>query len=388
MYLAGANRMKAKRIHINVSGAVYETTDICLGRYPQTLLGDPNKRGQFYIAKEDIYFFDRHRLAFEGILMFYQSYGRVIPPENVPEEVFHSELEFFQIDCEFSKDAREAKKYFIEKKLDPQYLGSKQERIWHILQNPRSCIGAQILSIVSLLMTLISIILACLNPGKNTDSTIRLHTGIFPFEMSCFVWFTLEYLLRLWSCPKKMQFLKSWIDSTDLMTLVVFYSSLALTSSQASSTSVLRVFRLANAFRVFRLTRFSNGLRLLMYTIYKSRTDLQLLAGFLAFFIVISGSSVYFAEVADNPLFKNGGIFSGIWFSIVSCTTVGYGDLVPVTLVGKFISSLSIIFGAMFILLPVLQLVNSFSQALKVTRDYLNKSDTEMEPIHINTKPR
>ena len=42
----------------------------------------------------------------------------------------------------------------------------------------------------------------------------------------------------------------------------------------------------------------------------------------------------------------------------------------------------------MFILLPVLQLVNSFSQALKVTRDYLNKSDTEMEPIHINRKPR
>ena len=125
-----------------------------------------------------------------------------------------------------------------------------------------------------------------------------------------------------------------------------------------------------------------------MYTIYKSRTDLQLLSGFLAFFIMISGSSVYFAEVDDNPLFKNGGIFSGIWFSIVSCTTVGYGDLVPVTLAGKIISSLSIIFGAMFILLPVLQLVNSFSSALKVTRDYLNKSDTEMEPIHINTKPK
>ena len=61
-----------KRLVINVSGLTFEVSDACLERYPNTLLGDHDKRKKYYIQHDNIYFFNRHRLAFEGILMFYQ----------------------------------------------------------------------------------------------------------------------------------------------------------------------------------------------------------------------------------------------------------------------------------------------------------------------------
>lgn len=365
-----------KRLVINVSGATFETTDRCLERYPHTLLGDPQERTQYFVPSQGVYFFNRHRLAFEGILMYYQRFGRVVCPENVPEEVFLDELEFFKIDCAFLQDAQEAKKFVLSPSKRESTPKSRQGRIWNVLQNPESSCGAQILSTISLVMTLISIILTCLHPGDKHNKTSVVHRDTFPIEIVCFSWFTLEYSLRLWACPQKRQFVRSWIDLTDLITLVIFFSSLALSSAQASTTSVLKVFRLANAFRVFRLTRFSNGLRLLIYTIYKSRTDLQILVSFLAFFIVISGSIIYFAEAhANNSQFRDGGIFDGMWFSLISCTTVGYGDIVPASLLGKFATAMTITFGAMFIMLPVLKLVNSFSDALEATRSLLSCSE-------------
>ena len=366
----GLQRMQF--IYINVSGLVFQVSDTCLERFPNTLLGDPFCRANHYILKENIYFFDRHRLAFEGILMYYQSYGRVVCPDNVPDAVFEDELEFFRIDCEYLREAQDARRFVTETLNQYPLNNTLQIRVWHTLKEPDSSKVAQALSIVSLVMTVASIFLVCISPNKK--DILKGNQQFFPLEVTCFTWFSIEYLLRLWSTPSKLEFVQSWIDTTDLITLIVFYCSLALSSSDASSTSVLRVFRLANAFRVFRLTRFSNGFRLLIYTIYKSRTDLQLLGAFLAFFILISGSLIYFAEDHPKSDFK-GGIFDGIWFSVISCTTVGYGDIVPKSPLGKFTAALIISFGAMFILLPVLKLVNSFSDALTATRALLNGNE-------------
>ena len=414
-----------KRLIINVSGLTFEVTDTCLERYPNTLLGDQDKRAQYYTHRDNTYFFNRHRLAFEGILMFYQSYGRVACPPNVPAQVFQAELKFFEIECKYLDEMEEAKRFVTTEntKIPPEEHGREtlKTRVWRILQDPGSSIGAQMVSIISLSMTIISICLSCLNQ-EQTKIILNNNMNIFnshnyynstnitsssttatitnnqqpntdsnsdhkvPLEAACFVWFTLEFILRFFSCPKKALLLKSWIDITDIATLLIFYISIALTSTMSTS-SVLRIFRLANAFRVFRLTRFSNGLRLLIYTIYTSRTDLQLLSSFMMFFIMISGSCVYFADVhSPDSQFREGGIFSGFWFSLISCTTVGYGDIVPVTLIGKFVAALTITFGAMFILLPVLKLVSAFSDALQATRAILNAEREDIERLKEDSK--
>ena len=396
-----------KRLVINVSGLTFEVTDTCLERYPNTLLGDQVKRAKYYTRRDNTYFFNRHRLAFEGILMFYQSYGRVTCPPNVPTQVFQAELKFFQIECKYLDELEEVKRFVTTENTPVASEQHEQKtlktRVWRILQEPGSSIGAQLLSIISLGMTVISICLACLNQepqntiqssnmnnnstnfAVKTDNTDISNDHQFPLEATCFVWFTIEFLLRFFSCPQKSLLLKSWVDITDIATLLIFYISIALTTSRASSTSILRIFRLANVFRVFRLSRFSNGLRLLIYTIYTSRTDLQLLSSFMMFFIVISGSCVYFVDISSpESQFHEGGIFSGFWFSLISCTTVGYGDIVPVTLIGKFVASLTITFGAMFILLPVLKLVSAFSDAFAATRAILNAQKDDNERAGVN----
>ena len=370
---------------LNVSGTTFETTDHCLQRYPNTLLGNYDKLNRFYVQHEDLYYFNRHRLAFEGILWYYQSFGRIACPPNVPNEVFQAELEFFEIDCQFLQQMEEAKIFVVNSTEEIVEVTDLKSRIWNVLQNPTSSLGAQILSMVSLFMTIISIGFACYLPEDQVKKT-RIHRDIFPYEATCFVWFTLEFLARFFTSPSKVRLMKSWVEINDFVTLVIFYSTLALSSVQASSTSVLRVFRLVNVFRVFRLTRFSNGLRLLIYTIYRSRTDLQLLSSFMCFFILISGSCVYFAEVGDpRSAFSTQCIFSGFWFSLISCTTVGYGDIVPITTFGKLLSALTITFGAMFILLPVLKLVTSFSDTLKATRRLLHEQKEAAEGSPTNS---
>ena len=268
--------------------------------------------------------------------MYYQTYGRVSCPENVPLEVFATELRFFEIRCELLDSVEEARKYIEEEQVQLSEAQTLREKLWNLFKYPNSCTLSKCISAVSLLVTCISIALACCSGtgvtvrGDKDDTGDAGVTGVkyegdqwmseamFPYEVPCFVYFTLEYLLRLWACPNKREFVTSWIDSIDLFILLVFYHSLAFASFNETSSAIFRVFRLSNALRLFRLTRFSYGLRLLIYTLYKSKTDMQILGAFLLFFMISSGSMIYYA--GEN---FEGGILDGLWFAIVSCTTVG-----------------------------------------------------------------
>ena len=88
---------KVDRVVINVSGEKYETREETLSRYPETLLGCPTKRLKYFDPRCQEYFFNRNRLAFDAILFYYQSYGRLIKPEVLPDNIFVDEVRFFQI---------------------------------------------------------------------------------------------------------------------------------------------------------------------------------------------------------------------------------------------------------------------------------------------------
>lgn len=361
----------SSRLTIVVSGEVFETTYCRVSKFPETLLGNPSRRLKYLDPIKDIYFFDRHRLAFEGILFYYQSNGKILCPDNVPFEVFEEELKFFGIKEQSIPD--KARDYILEplKETHNQPHDFKS-RLWVTLQDPNSSAYAKAVSVWSLSLTFVSIFLAILTKN-NDDST---NSSLFPYELLCFTWFTIECVLRFWSSPNRRRFFRNAVNIIDIFSVVVYYATLLVATFNARSMALLRVFRIANVFRILKLTRYFYGLRLLLYTVYTSRLDLQILGACLLFFILITSSLMYFAEMSD-PRSKIDNIINAVWWAIVTCTTVGYGDTVPLTSLGKFIGACTAIFGALMVLLPVLKLVQSFGDALLAAKPYLKNSERE-----------
>ena len=99
--LSDANRLLRNepldKVVINVSGLRFETRASTLQRYPNTLLGDRQRRAHFFDYMNNEYFFERHRSSFEAVLYFYQSGGRLARPENISAEIFLEEIKFFDL---------------------------------------------------------------------------------------------------------------------------------------------------------------------------------------------------------------------------------------------------------------------------------------------------
>lgn len=87
----------SERVVINVSGLRFETQLKTLNQFPETLLGNPQKRNRYYDPLRNEYFFDRNRPSFDAILYYYQSGGRLRRPVNVPLDVFSEEIKFYDL---------------------------------------------------------------------------------------------------------------------------------------------------------------------------------------------------------------------------------------------------------------------------------------------------
>lgn len=186
-------------------------------------------------------------------------------------------------------------------------------------------------------------------------------------ETICICWFSLELLVRLVASPSKAAFFRSAMNLIDLAAIVPYFIALGTELAQqrgigqpAMSLAVLRVIRLVRVFRVFKLSRHSTGLQILGQTLKASMRELGLLIFFLLIGVVLFSSAVYFAEAEDAATAFTS-IPQAFWWAVVTMTTVGYGDMAPVTVGGKLVGSLCAIAGVLTISLPVPVIVSNFS---------------------------
>ncbi|VEL32785.1 unnamed protein product [Protopolystoma xenopodis] len=166
------------------------------------------------------------------------------------------------------------------------------------------------------------------------------HDAFGYIEGACNTWFTLELVIRFIVSPSKLRFVQSPVNVIDFVALVSFYADLLLTRfsdvTNKRGYEMVEFFSIIRIMRLFKLTRHIAGLKILVHTFKASMKELTLLVFFLLVFIVIFAALMYYAEALQgNPDNHFDSIPIGLWWAIVTMTTVGYGDMVPKTYMGR-----------------------------------------------------
>ncbi|KAK9883775.1 hypothetical protein WA026_001964 [Henosepilachna vigintioctopunctata] len=219
------------------------------------------------------------------------------------------------------------------------------------------------------------------------------HVVFFYIECICNAWFTFEIIIRFIASPSKFEFITSSVNIIDYIATASFYIDLLLRkfASHLENADIMEFFSIIRIMRLFKLTRHSSGLKILIQTFRASAKELTLLVFFLVLGIVIFASLVYYAErIQTNPKNDFKSIPLGLWWALVTMTTVGYGDMVPKTYIGMFVGALCALAGVLTIALPVPVIVSNFAMYYSHTqaRAKLPKKRRRVLPVEPTRGPR
>uniref|UniRef100_A0A287CXG6 Potassium voltage-gated channel subfamily A member 1 n=1 Tax=Ictidomys tridecemlineatus TaxID=43179 RepID=A0A287CXG6_ICTTR len=357
-----------ERVVINISGLRLQTQLKTLAQFPNTLLGNPKKRMCYFDLLRNKYFFDRNRPSFDAILYYYQSGGRLRRPVNVPLDMFSEEIKFYELGKEAMEKFGEDEG-FIKEEERPLPEKECQRQVWLLFEYPESLGPARVIAIVLVMVILISLVIFCLETLPELKDEKDFTDPFFIVETLCIIWFSFELVVRFFACPSKTDFFKNIMNFIDIVAIIPYFITLGTEiaeqegnqkGEQATSLAILRVIRLVRVFRIFKLSRHSKGLQILGRTLKASMRELGLLIFFLFIGVILFSSAVYFAE-AEEAESHFSSFPDAFWWAVVFMTTVGYGDMYPVTIGGKIVGSLCAIAGVLTIALPVPVIVSNFN---------------------------
>lgn len=160
--------------------------------------------------------------------------------------------------------------------------------------------------------------------------------------------FTIEYLLRLWVVRRRTRYAFSFFGIVDVLSFVPTYLELFLTGSHYLMT--LRILRLLRMFRVLKMAQHIGEASVLINALRASRTKISVFLFSVMALVCVEGTVMYLLEHTANSGFTN--IPQSIYWAIVTITTVGYGDISPVTVLGKMMASIIMLTGFAIIAVP------------------------------------
>jgi voltage-gated potassium channel len=159
--------------------------------------------------------------------------------------------------------------------------------------------------------------------------------------------FTIEYFLRIYATPKRWAYIFSFYGLVDLLSVLPMYLSLFFTG--ASYLLIIRVLRVLRIFRVLKLARYLSEANILVRSMMMSRRKILIFFSAVLVLAVVFGSLMFIVEGPEHGFTS---IPKSVYWTIVTITTVGYGDITPQTVLGQIIASVAMLTGYSIIAVP------------------------------------
>ncbi len=220
-----------------------------------------------------------------------------------------------------------------------------RERIWRIIFLSDTRLG---LAFDALLLVLIgaSVLVVML---ESVEGLRAIHRPLFwRLEWFFTLIFTVEYLLRITVVRRKRRYILSFFGIVDLISILPTYIALFFPGVQY--LMVIRVLRLLRMFRVFKMARHFGQANVLLHALRRSSPKIAVFLFFILTLVSIEGTLIYLIEGGVNEGFSS--IPQSIYWAIVTITTVGFGDAVPITVAGKVLASFIMLTGFSIIAVP------------------------------------
>lgn len=227
--------------------------------------------------------------------------------------------------------------------------------------------------------------------------SVAVYQASFPaffywFDLFSVSIFTLEYFLRIWvsditpryrgkSFPR-LRYMVSFLSVIDLIAILPFY----VLSSGFIDLRSIRIFRLLTVFRIFKITRYVRALRLIERVLYQKREELFVSIIFTFFLLVLASTLMFYIEHEAQPdAFSS--IPATLWWGVATLTTVGYGDIYPITPLGKLFGAVIALLGIGMVALPTGILASGFSEHLTEYKSKSGKCPTCGKPYKEQNSP-
>lgn len=228
---------------------------------------------------------------------------------------------------------------------EPDDENSWQHKL-HVIIFQANTPAGKLFDILLFVVILLNILLLLLESVQPIAA--QYHDAFRILDKFFLVIFTAEYILRLLCVKRPKQFVFSLYGMIDLLAILPSY--LEFIFPQSHMLMIIRSFRLLRIFRIFEMVKFLDESRVLVFSLVRSFRKIFIFLFFVLVLTFFLGSLMYVVEYNQNKGFNS--IPQSIYWAIVTITTVGYGDVAPVTPVGKILASFIMILGYAIIAVP------------------------------------
>eukprot|EP00759_Apiculatamorpha_spiralis_P014689 PhF_6_TR21214/c0_g1_i1/m.30639 len=225
-------------------------------------------------------------------------------------------------------------------------------------------------------LTMIIILMSVITFMVDSMPQYQDDPDLFIVETISISFFTLDFVARLATTRDYGSFIRNPMTYLDLISIIPYYIDVAIDTGNTKGLFIFRVFRLTRIIRILKFGRYNAGAVILVDAMAKSGTALSILGFFLGIAVLVCSTAMFYAEMYistwddKNKLWLRYGtrspfqsIFETMWWALTTLTTVGYGDAVPYSTIGKVVGGVTMILGVLVIALPVVLIGNNFQEA-------------------------